>query len=76
MPHISVKYFPIELEAEKVIQFREKMVHLVSEYFKCSQDVISIALEPIEQNLWKSEVYNLEIVGKASLLIKSPNYTL
>lgn len=73
MPHISIKHFPVD-NPDLEMQLRDQMLELIASAFECHRDVISIALEPIEQDQWDKEVYQPEIVNKFDLLIKKPNY--
>lgn len=74
MPHVNIKHFPRDVsEAQKA-----ELVAAVSLALKsalgCSDDAISIALEPIEPDVWQEKVYGPEIEGRRELLCKSPNY--
>ena len=41
--------------------------------FGCDEGMISLALEPVEEDAWNERVYVPEILGK-ELLCKTPNY--
>ncbi|MGW7230894.1 hypothetical protein [Streptomyces cyaneofuscatus] len=42
--------------------------------FRCDEGVISVALEPVEKEVWNERVYLPEIVQRKDLLHKTPNY--
>ena len=74
MPHINIKHFPLPLKDSKKLELVNKIVSVIKETFLCSDDVISISLEPKEQEDWMEQVYKEEIVNRKELLIKEPNY--
>jgi 4-oxalocrotonate tautomerase len=74
MPHINIKFFPVALNRETEQQMIDELTEAVTAAFGCSRDVVSIALEPVEEQRWQSQVYQPEIVERRHLLRKLPNY--
>ncbi|MBU2060310.1 MAG: tautomerase family protein [Bacteroidetes bacterium] len=73
MPHIHIKHFP-SISDEQKCSFSVRLSTLISEVFNCSEDVVSIALEEVEPDVWHEKVYQPDIVSKRNLLFKSPCY--
>ncbi|WP_019435944.1 amino acid adenylation domain-containing protein [Streptomyces sp. AA0539] len=74
VPHINIKYFSSSLSEEQQSRLVTAVTQAVRTSVDCDEDVISIALEPIEKELWNRRVYVPEIVNRKELLHKSPNY--
>jgi amino acid adenylation domain-containing protein len=74
VPHVNIKHFPISLSDEQQSQLLTAVTKAVQSAFRCDEEVISIALEPVEREVWEGQVYIPEIVNRRELLRKSPNY--
>ena len=74
MPHVNIKYFRTDIAEEQKQQINNGISQLLESVFSCSANVISIALEPIDPLGWRAEVYDPEILERAHLLCKVPNY--
>lgn len=74
MPHVNIKYFSGSLSEEQQSELVTAMSQVVRSAFSCDEGVISIALEPVEKEVWNDRVYIPEIVNRNELLHKSPNY--
>lgn len=74
MPHVNIKHFPAFLSDEKKTSLVTAVTKAVQNAFDCNEGAISIALEPIEQEIWKEQVYLPEIEHRKNLLCKEPNY--
>ena len=74
MPHINIKYFPKSLNEEQRRELAFAITQAISNTFQCSEDVVSIALEPIEKEQWNEKVYQPEIINREELLCKKPSY--
>lgn len=74
MPHLSIKHFPIALSEEKKASLVASLTQAMEQAFGCSEDVISIALEPVQPEAWRELVYIPEINQKQEFLCKQPNY--
>jgi amino acid adenylation domain-containing protein len=74
VPHVNIKHFPAPLSEEQESALVTAVTKAVQDAFGCAEDVISIALEPVEQKSWNELVYFPEIVDRKNLLRKMPNY--
>lgn len=74
MPHINIKHFPAVLNEETKAELIRSLTKAVQNAFGCDEGVISIALEPVQQEIWHEQVYRSEIENRKNLLCKSPNY--
>ena len=74
VPHVNIKHFPASLSEEKQSELLAAVTKAVTSAFSCDEGVISIALEPVEQDVWNDRVYLPEIVNGGDLLHKRPNY--
>ncbi|MFT5636277.1 MAG: 4-oxalocrotonate tautomerase [Cognaticolwellia sp.] len=73
MPHINIKHFP-SLTEEQHIALAKSITEAITTVFGCDEGVISIAVEPVEPDVWNKQVYIPEIVGRKKILIKTPDY--
>ncbi len=73
MPHINIKHFP-SLTEEQHSALAKSITEAVTTVVGCDESVISIAVEPVEPNVWNEQVYLPEIVDRKETLIKTPNY--
>ncbi|MCP3061447.1 hypothetical protein LXT21_21930 [Myxococcus sp. K38C18041901] len=74
MPHVNIKHFPIPLGPAREAELVAAITLAVQAAFRCEPGVISIALEPVERDVWNERVYVPEIVQRKELLRKAPNY--
>jgi 4-oxalocrotonate tautomerase len=74
MPHVTIKHYPKSLTPEEQTQLAAKLTAAVQEAFACDEGVISIALHPVEPDLWDDQVYHPEITAHRDALIKTPTY--
>jgi len=74
MPHVNIKHFPAPLTDQQRADLVLAVTEAVRGAFGCDEGVISIALEPVESEVWHEQVYLPEIVNRGELLHKSPNY--
>ena len=74
MPHISIKHFPVPLDDQRRSALVAALTTAVTEAMGCPEDVVSIALEPVDPVDWQDRVYQPEIVERAALLCKKPRY--
>tara|TARA_B110000503_G_scaffold38064_1_gene62453 strand:- start:492 stop:713 length:222 start_codon:yes stop_codon:yes gene_type:complete len=73
MPHINIKHFP-SLSEEQHKSLAKRITDVVTEVVGCDESVVSIAVEPVEPDVWNEQVYIPEIVGRKDTLIKIPDY--
>ncbi|MEU2680638.1 amino acid adenylation domain-containing protein [Streptomyces sp. NPDC007107] len=74
VPHVNIKHFPGDLEAHQVSALVEAITSAVQTAFSVDGGTVSIALEPVAQDVWNERVYVPEIAGGTGNLIKVPNY--
>ena len=74
MPHVNIKYYATDLTEAQEAAFINAVTGAVTTTFGCADDVVSIALEPVEPQDWTDRVYRPEIEGRPELLRKSPSY--
>ena len=73
MPHINIKHFP-SLTEDQHIALAKSITEAITNVVGCDECVISIAVEPVEPELWNEQVYIPEILGRKDTLIKVPEY--
>ncbi|MGX1541280.1 amino acid adenylation domain-containing protein [Streptomyces adustus] len=74
VPHVSIKHFPNVLEADQISALVDAITSAVRTAFSVDEGAVSIALEPVAQDVWTERVYIPEITNSAGTLVKSPNY--
>ena len=74
MPHVNIKYLPIELDEQRRSTLVSEVTEAVKTAFGVDEKVISIALEPVTAEMWNEQVYIPEIVNRRELLSKVPDY--
>ncbi|MFD7701410.1 amino acid adenylation domain-containing protein [Streptomyces caelestis] len=74
MPHVNIKHFPTHISDEQQAELVSSVTKAVTDAFGCDEGVVSIAIEPIDKELWNEEVYIPEIVNRKHILSKAPNY--
>jgi amino acid adenylation domain-containing protein len=74
VPHINIKHFPVPITEEQERELVSAVTAAVRDAFGCKEGVVSIALEPVTQDVWNERVYVPEIVDRQALLRKTPNY--
>ncbi len=74
MPHIIVKHFDATLTEQQRQRLSEALTQAATQAFDCSEHAVSVALRPIDPEIWHSSVYAPDIEARADELIKLPNY--
>ncbi|GGV28211.1 hypothetical protein GCM10010277_10210 [Streptomyces longisporoflavus] len=74
VPHVNIKHFPDNLEETRISALVEAITSAVRTAFAVDEGVVSIALEPVAQDVWNERVYIPEIVEDPGHLVKSPDY--
>ncbi|MER5200593.1 amino acid adenylation domain-containing protein [Streptomyces sp. NPDC002755] len=74
VPHVSIKHFPNNLEADQISALVDAITSAVRTAFSVDEGAVSIALEPVAQDAWTERVYIPEIVKGTGNLVKAPNY--
>ncbi|MFB7513076.1 amino acid adenylation domain-containing protein [Streptomyces sp. NPDC056144] len=74
MPHINIKHFPMPLSDAQQSELVASVTKAVTDAFGCDESVVSIAIEPVDAELWTEEVYIPEILNRRHVLRKVPDY--
>lgn len=75
MPHVIVKLWPGQSEAQK-IQLAERIVRDVTDVLGYGEESVSVAMEEVEARDWAEMVYKPDIASKPGQLYKKPGYDL
>ena len=75
MPHVSVKMYPGRSEKEKA-ELAEAIAQDIMEIIGAGRSSISVAIEDISPQEWKTKVYDPEIIGKPDKLYIKPGYSM
>lgn len=76
MPHINMKFYASSLTPEQQSLLTTELTKVVANITGCNENVVSIALEPIEKSLWYEKVYQPEMMDRKELISKFPNYSI
>jgi amino acid adenylation domain-containing protein len=74
LPHVNIKHFPVAFTDEQQARLVSAVTKAVTDAFGCDEEVVSIALEPVDKEVWNEKVYLPEIVQRRDILGKVPNY--
>jgi 4-oxalocrotonate tautomerase len=75
MPHVIVKLWPGQSEAQKS-QLAERIVRDVTDVLGYGEESVSVAMEEVEARDWAEKVYKPDIASKPDQLYKKPGYDL
>lgn len=73
MPHIDIKCYPGRTEEQKK-RLAERIAEDVAEIFGTKLSSVSVAIEDVQQEDWKEQVWDREIAPKRGRLYKEPGY--
>jgi amino acid adenylation domain-containing protein len=74
MPHVNIKHFPVSLSPDQQSRLVSDVTEALTNAFGCDAGAVSIALEPVAEELWTEKVYIPEIVNRRDILGKAPTY--
>lgn len=74
MPHVTIEHFPADLTDEQKRRLAAELTEIIVWRFGTYPGAVSIALEPVAPEDWRSQVYEPRILGRADRLIKAPEY--
>ncbi|MDY8109989.1 tautomerase PptA [Fulvimarina sp. 2208YS6-2-32] len=74
MPHVSIKHFPVDLDADQKQRLADGITATIMAVFGSREGAVSIGVEAVEKDRWTSEVYEPEIAARPQHLIKAPDY--
>ncbi|KFF69293.1 tautomerase PptA [Pectobacterium brasiliense] len=75
MPHIDVKHFPRNLSEEEKKAVAEDLAAVLKKHFGSSDESLSVALNEIQPERWKDDVYDPFIKPQLDALPKKPGYS-
>ena len=75
MPHVIVKLWPGQSEAQKR-RLAERIAQDVMDVLGYGEESVSVAMEEVEPQDWAEKVYKPGIVNKPEQLYKRPGYDL
>ncbi|MDG0806193.1 tautomerase PptA [Pectobacterium brasiliense] len=75
MPHIDVKHFPRNLSEEEKKAVAEDLSAVLKKHFGSSDESLSVALNEIQPERWKDDVYDPFIKPQLDTLPKKPGYS-
>ncbi|MCL6359371.1 tautomerase PptA [Pectobacterium polaris] len=75
MPHIDVKHFPRNLSEEEKKAVAEDLAAVLKKHFGSSDESLSVALNEVQPERWKDDVYDPFIKPQLDTLSKKPGYS-
>ncbi len=76
MPHVDIKCFPRELNEEEKTALAADIAAAITRHLGSKDGAISVALNQVQQDQWKSQVWDTEIAPQLETLIKKPGYSM
>lgn len=75
MPHVIVKLWPGKSEQHKR-RLAQAIADDVMRVLDYGDEAVSVAIEEVDPDDWRDEVYRPDIVRDADKLYKKPGYTM
>lgn len=76
MPHVDIKCFPRELNDEQKTALAADIAAAITRHLGSKDGAISVALNQVQQEQWKSQVWDTEIAPQMETLLKKPGYSM
>lgn len=76
MPHVDIKCFPRELNDEQKNALAADIAAAITRHLGSKDGAISVALNQVQQDAWKTQVWDTEIAPQMETLIKKPGYSM
>ncbi|NBD00812.1 tautomerase PptA [Atlantibacter hermannii] len=76
MPHVDIKFFPRDLTEEQRQAFAEDIANVVIKHLDSKPTSVSVALEQVQPDNWKAQVWDTEIAPNLDTLAKKPGYSM
>jgi Uncharacterized protein, 4-oxalocrotonate tautomerase homolog len=76
MPHVDIKCFPRELNNEEKEALAADIAAAITRHLGSKDGAISVALNQVQQEDWKANVWDTEIGPNLDTLIKKPGYSM
>lgn len=74
MPHVDIKCFPRNLTEQQREALAEDITAALIKHLGSSDEAVSVALNIVQPDQWKSDVYDPIIKPHLAELIKKPGY--
>ena len=74
MPHVEIKCFTGRTNEQKK-NCAEKIAEVISETLGCKISSVSIVIKDVDEENWKTEVWNKSIITDKEFLFKEPGYS-
>lgn len=76
MPHVDLKFITRNLTEAQQTAISDDITAVLKKHFGSSDEAVSIRLNEIAKDDWKSEVYEPIIMAHLDQLVKKPGYTM
>ncbi|MEW5561115.1 tautomerase PptA [Enterobacter asburiae] len=76
MPHVDIKCFPRDLNDEQKTALAADIAAAITRHLGSKDGAISVALNQVQQDAWKTQVWDTEIAPQMETLIKKPGYSM
>lgn len=76
MPHVDIKCFPRDLNDEQKTALAADIAEVIIRHFNSKDSSVSVALNQVNPEDWKAQVWDIEIGPKLDALIKKPGYSM
>ncbi|TDT59570.1 4-oxalocrotonate tautomerase [Enterobacter sp. AG5470] len=76
MPHVDIKCFPRELNDEQKAALAADIAGVIIRHLNSKESSISVALNQIAPDDWKTQVWDTDIAPQMAQLIKKPGYDM
>lgn len=74
MPHVKIKCFSGRTEEQKR-RCAQKIAEDIAEILVCDISSVSVAIEDVDKEAWKEEVWDKDMAADRDHLYKEPGYT-
>lgn len=76
MPHVDIKCFPRDLNDEQKAALATDIADVIIRHLNSKPGSISVALNEVNPEDWKTQVWDTEIAPQAETLIRKPEYEM
>ncbi|WP_330985078.1 MULTISPECIES: tautomerase PptA [Enterobacterales] len=76
MPHVEINCFPRDLNDEQKEALAADIAAAITRHLGSKDGAISVALNQVQQDEWKTQVWDTEIAPNLDALIKKPGYSM
>lgn len=76
MPHVDIKCFPRDLNDEQKAALATDIAEVIIRHLNSKPGSISVALNEVNPEAWKTQVWDSEIAPHLDTLIRKPEYEM